>query len=151
MNKKLYIGNLSLEVTEQDLNHNFSTVGKVVSAAIIKDAIPIKAGLRFCGDGHRRGCPRSHQAVNGGDLRARPLSSAKPKKRIRGKEASTAAVAPDQDLLAVPTEEAVDISSADFKEPCTPLQPERLVRARFDRMCCLSNFTVAQTQSGSMI
>jgi len=26
MNKRLYVGNLSSEVTEQDLTHNFSTV-----------------------------------------------------------------------------------------------------------------------------
>jgi RNA recognition motif-containing protein len=37
MNKRLYVGNLSNEVTENDLTHNFSSIGKVVSVAIIKD------------------------------------------------------------------------------------------------------------------
>jgi RNA recognition motif-containing protein len=37
MNKKLYIGNLAREVTEQDLSDNFSSMGKVMSAVIIKD------------------------------------------------------------------------------------------------------------------
>ena len=37
MNKNLYVGNLSPNVTETDLRHNFSEVGKVLSAVVIKD------------------------------------------------------------------------------------------------------------------
>ena len=37
MNKNLYVGNLAAEVTEEDLLANFSNVGKVISASIIKD------------------------------------------------------------------------------------------------------------------
>ena len=39
MNKKLYIGNLSAKVTEDDLKANFSGAGKVLSVNIIKDRL----------------------------------------------------------------------------------------------------------------
>ena len=37
MNKKLYVGNLSYEVTEGELHAHFATVGSVTSAALITD------------------------------------------------------------------------------------------------------------------
>ena len=37
MNKNLYVGNLSPNVTEDDLTHNFSEIGAVLSTVIIKD------------------------------------------------------------------------------------------------------------------
>ncbi len=37
MNKNLYVGNLSIEVTEDDLKASFSEVGKVISVNLIKD------------------------------------------------------------------------------------------------------------------
>lgn len=36
MNKKLYVGNLLYEVTDEDLKNQFGTVGSVVSATVIK-------------------------------------------------------------------------------------------------------------------
>ncbi len=36
MNKKLYVGNLVYECTDQDLKDQFTAVGNVVSAVIIK-------------------------------------------------------------------------------------------------------------------
>ena len=36
MNKKLYVGNLLYEVTDEDLKTHFSTVGSVVTATVIK-------------------------------------------------------------------------------------------------------------------
>ena len=37
MAKNLYVGNLSSEVTQEDLKENFKEVGEVVSAVVIKD------------------------------------------------------------------------------------------------------------------
>jgi RNA recognition motif-containing protein len=37
MGKKLYVGNLPFQATEEDLNETFSTVGKVDSVRIITD------------------------------------------------------------------------------------------------------------------
>jgi len=37
MNKNLYVGNLSFNVTEEDLKSNFSEAGEVASVSIIKD------------------------------------------------------------------------------------------------------------------
>jgi len=37
MNKKLYVGNLTAKVTEDDLRAKFAEAGEVVSVAIIKD------------------------------------------------------------------------------------------------------------------
>ena len=37
MNKKLYVGNLSYSVDDQQLNDLFSKVGPVVSATVLKD------------------------------------------------------------------------------------------------------------------
>ena len=37
MNKKLYVGNLSYSVGDQQLNDLFSKVGPVVSATVLKD------------------------------------------------------------------------------------------------------------------
>ena len=35
--KRIYIGNLSFQTTEQDLNEEFSSFGEVISASIITD------------------------------------------------------------------------------------------------------------------
>ena len=37
MNKKLYVGNLSASVTDEDLKSNFSQCGTVVSVNVVKD------------------------------------------------------------------------------------------------------------------
>jgi hypothetical protein len=37
MNKKLYVGNLSSEATEEELRFNFSQAGNVLSVSLIKD------------------------------------------------------------------------------------------------------------------
>ena len=83
MNKKLYIGNLSYEVTEEDLNHNFSTVGKVVSAAIIKDRYSSRSkGFGFVEMETEEAAGKAIEQFNGGDLRGRSIvvSEAKEKK-----------------------------------------------------------------------
>ena len=87
MNKKLYIGNLSAEVTEQDLNHNFSTVGKVVSAAIIKDRYSNQSrGFAFVEMETEEAALEVIKQFNGGDLRGKAIvvSEAKEKNQRQG-------------------------------------------------------------------
>ena len=87
MNKKLYIGNLSDEVTEQDLNHNFSTVGKVVSAAIIKDRYSNRSkGFGFVEMETEEAAREAIEKFNGGDFRGKAVvvSEAKEKKAREG-------------------------------------------------------------------
>jgi RNA recognition motif-containing protein len=87
MNKKLYIGNLSDEVTEQDLNHNFSTVGKVISVAIIKDRYSNRSkGFGFVEMETEEAAREAIAQFNGGDLRGKAIvvSEAKEKKAREG-------------------------------------------------------------------
>ena len=88
MNKKLYIGNLSYEVTAQDLNHNFSTVGKVMSVEIIKDRYSnLNKGFGFVEMETEEAAREAIEQFNGGDLRGKAIivSEAKEKKaRVGG-------------------------------------------------------------------
>ena len=83
MNKRLYIGNLSYEVTAQDLNHNFSTVGKVLSVEIIKDRYSnLNKGFGFVEMETGEAARQAIEQFNGGDLRGKAIivSEAKEKK-----------------------------------------------------------------------
>ena len=89
MNKKLYIGNLAREVTEQDLNDNFSTVGKVLSAVIIKDKYSNQSrGFGFVEMETEEAAREAITQFNGGDLRGKTIavSEAKAKKPLEGKK-----------------------------------------------------------------
>lgn len=75
MNKRLYIGNLSNEVTEQDLTHNFSTVGKVVSAAIIKDRYSNQSkGFGFVEMETEDAARQAIERFNGGELQGKTIT-----------------------------------------------------------------------------
>jgi RNA recognition motif-containing protein len=75
MNKRLYIGNLSSEVTEQDLTHNFSTVGKVVSAVIIKDRYSNQSkGFGFVEMETEEEARQAIERFNGGELQGRTIT-----------------------------------------------------------------------------
>ena len=74
MIKKLYVGNLSDEVTEQDLNHNFSTVGTVVSATVIKDRYSSRSkGFGFVEMETEESAREAIEQFNGGDLRGKAI------------------------------------------------------------------------------
>jgi RNA recognition motif-containing protein len=75
MNKRLYIGNLSSEVTEQDLTHNFSTVGKVVSAVIIKDRYSNQSkGFGFVEMETEEEARQAVERFNGGELQGKTIT-----------------------------------------------------------------------------
>jgi RNA recognition motif-containing protein len=75
MNKRLYVGNLSSEVTEQDLTHNFSTVGTVVSAVIIKDRYSNQSkGFGFVEMETEDAARQVIEKFNGGELQGKVIT-----------------------------------------------------------------------------
>lgn len=83
MNKNLYIGNLSSEVTEEDLKANFSEVGKVLSVSIIKDKYTgMSKGFGFVEMETEEQAQQAIQKFNRGQLLGNTItvSEARPKK-----------------------------------------------------------------------
>ncbi len=87
MNKNLYIGNLSVKVTEEDLKANFSEVGTVVSVNIIKDKYTgLSRGFGFVEMGTEEEAKEAIQRFNGGQLLGNTITvnEARPKKEMGG-------------------------------------------------------------------
>jgi RNA recognition motif-containing protein len=83
MNKKLYIGNLSSKVTEDDLRSNFAGAGKVMSVNIIKDRLTgLSKGFGFVEMATEEEAKEAIEKFNGGQLDGNTIvvSEAKPKK-----------------------------------------------------------------------
>jgi RNA recognition motif-containing protein len=83
MSKKLYVGNLTHNVTEDDLRANFSEVGKVVSVTIIKDRYTgYSKGFGFVEMETPEGAKEAITRFHGGQLDGKTLtvSEAKPRK-----------------------------------------------------------------------
>ncbi len=81
MNKKLYIGNLASGVTEQELKDNFSTVGNIVSLAIIKDKFSgLSKGFGFVEMETEEAAKEAITQFNGGELHGKVIvvNEAKP-------------------------------------------------------------------------
>jgi RNA recognition motif-containing protein len=74
MGKNLYIGNLSPEVTQEDLRENFEKVGRVVSAVIIKDKFTgASRGFGFVEMATEKDAQEAIQRFNGGKLADRSI------------------------------------------------------------------------------
>jgi cold-inducible RNA-binding protein len=74
MNKKLYIGNLASGVTEQELKDNFSTVGNIVSLAIIKDKFTgLSKGFGFVEMETEEAAKEAITQFNGGELHGKVI------------------------------------------------------------------------------
>jgi cold-inducible RNA-binding protein len=83
MNKKLYVGNLSSEVTEQDLKFNFSQSGNVLSVSLIKDRMTgLNKGFGFVEMETEEGAAKAVESFNGGELHGKVIvvSEARPPK-----------------------------------------------------------------------
>jgi RNA-binding proteins (RRM domain) len=83
MNKKLYVGNLLYEVTDEDLKNQFSTVGNVVSATVIRyhDSGRSK-GFGFVEMSSEEEAKKAIDTMNGQDFKGRKMvvSEARPPK-----------------------------------------------------------------------
>ncbi len=87
MGKKLYIGNLSQKVTEEDLRKNFTEAGPVASVAIIKDRYSgLSRGFGFVEMESDEGAQEAIKKFNGGDLDGKTITvqEARPKKDMGG-------------------------------------------------------------------
>ena len=87
MAKNLYVGNLSSEVTQEDLKENFKEVGEVVSAVVIKDKFTGESkGFGFVEMGTEKEAQDAIQKFNGGELCGKKLtvSEARPRPDQRG-------------------------------------------------------------------
>ncbi len=82
MQKKLYIGNLSQDVSEEDLRVNFSSIGAVLSITIIKDKFTrTSKGFGFVEMDTAAAAEEAIRRFNGGELDGRTIvvKEAKPK------------------------------------------------------------------------
>jgi cold-inducible RNA-binding protein len=87
MNKKLYIGNLAREVTEQDLNDNFSSVGKVMSAVIIKDKYSNQSkGFGFVEMETEEAARQAIAEFNDGELEGRKITVSEAREQRKDRE-----------------------------------------------------------------
>ncbi|MGA2091342.1 MAG: RNA-binding protein [Endomicrobiales bacterium] len=78
----IYVGNLAREVTEQDLTDLFTPFGAITSTAIIKDKFTGESrGFGFVEMAAKETGTAAIAALNGKDLKGRPLTvnEAKPK------------------------------------------------------------------------
>jgi RNA recognition motif-containing protein len=83
----IYVGNLSFEVTDEELRQLFSTHGDVQSASVVKDRFSNESrGFGFVEMPARKDAEAAIEALNGTDLRGRSImvNEAKPKTPKRG-------------------------------------------------------------------
>jgi cold-inducible RNA-binding protein len=85
MNKNLYVGNLSYQISDDDLKSNFSEAGEVVSVSIIKDKFTgLSKGFGFVEmkteEGAAEAIKKFHEGILDG--RAITVNEARPKKEF---------------------------------------------------------------------
>ena len=88
MSKKIYVGNLSYEVTEGELSQVFSQCGRVIGAQIIKDKKSGRSkGFGFVEMFDEAEASHAIERMKGYDLKGRPLmvGEAREKGRSRGR------------------------------------------------------------------
>ena len=86
MEYKLYVGNLSYEVSELDLQELFAQVGAVKSVALIKDKFSGQSkGFAFIEMENQEAMQNAITTLNGNEFKGRPLavSVARPREERR--------------------------------------------------------------------
>ena len=84
---KLYVGNLSYEVTEEDLRQAFEPFGQIESAVIIKDKVSGRSkGFGFVEFSSQADGQSAIDGLNGQDLKGRNINvnEARPRTESRG-------------------------------------------------------------------
>ena len=75
MNTKLYVGNLSFDVIENDLQDLFAAYGTVTEVNLIQDRVTGKArGFGFVTMENKEAADAAIQALNGRDFQGRALT-----------------------------------------------------------------------------
>ena len=83
MSKKLYVGNLSYEVTEEDLKKNFGEIGECIEANIVRDKYSGNSrGFGFVEMATEEEAQEAIRKLNGGELSGRKIivQEARPKR-----------------------------------------------------------------------
>src|SRR5437899_11782487 len=87
MGRKLFVGNLSFETSDDDLKEAFSKVGACEMAAVIKDRISGRSrGFGFVEMGTDEEAQRAITELNGKDLRGRNISVREARGRYEGSD-----------------------------------------------------------------
>ena len=86
----IYVGNLSYEVTEEDLKKAFETFGDVDSAKVIKDKYTGRSkGFGFVMMPDKAKAESAIQGLNGKDLKGRNLNVNEARPRPEGRRTGT--------------------------------------------------------------
>ena len=83
MSKKLYIGNLSYDVTEEDLKKNFGEIGECIAANIVRDKYSGNSrGFGFVEMATEEEAQEATRKLNGVELSGRKITvqEARPRK-----------------------------------------------------------------------
>lgn len=73
MNKKLYVGNLLYEITEDDLKELFSQYGTVASQTVIRFQDGRSKGFAFVEMENEEGAKKAIDSLNGQDFKGRKI------------------------------------------------------------------------------
>lgn len=74
MGKKLYVGNVSFDMTDEELQETFSEFGEIVSAIIVKDRISGRSrGFGFVEFSEEESAQSAKEALNGKSVKGRAL------------------------------------------------------------------------------
>ena len=74
MGKKLYIGNLNFDTTDEELEGAFSEFGEIVSAIVVKDRVSGRSrGFGFVEFTDDESAKNAKEAMNGKEISGRPL------------------------------------------------------------------------------
>ncbi len=74
MGKKLYIGNLNFDTTDEELEQAFAEFGEVVSAVVVKDRVSGRSrGFGFVEYADEESAKNAQEGMNGKELSGRAL------------------------------------------------------------------------------
>ena len=89
MGKKLYIGNLNFDTTDEELEGAFSEFGELVSAIVVKDRVSGRSrGFGFVEFTDDESAQKAKEEMNGKEISGRPLrvDEAREQRQSRGSD-----------------------------------------------------------------
>lgn len=86
MSRRLFVGNLSFETSDEDLKEAFSRAGACETASVIRDRMTGRSrGFGFVEMGSDEEAQRAIAELNGKDLRGRNISVSEARERSEGR------------------------------------------------------------------
>jgi RNA recognition motif-containing protein len=81
----IFVGNLSRDITEEDLQEAFGAFGKIASVAVIKDKFTAEPrGFGFVEMPNKNEAQAAIAALNGKDIKGKPLNVNEARPRAEG-------------------------------------------------------------------